>query len=127
MKLNKSKQRDIILEELKKVDTHPTANEVYIMVQKKLPNISLGTVYRNLEVLSTRKEILKLEKFTGPTRFDGNIIQHYHCQCEICGSVSDIFPEKKDKLNYAIKDFIDHNNINFYCIEFYGECKKCSV
>jgi Fur family ferric uptake transcriptional regulator len=54
-------QRQVILEELKKVKSHPTANEVYDMVRKRLPRIGLGTVYRNLDLLAERGIIKKLE------------------------------------------------------------------
>ncbi|HKI82610.1 MAG TPA: transcriptional repressor, partial [Pseudodesulfovibrio sp.] len=55
-----SKQRKVILEELRKVKSHPTADEVYDMVRKIIPRISLGTVYRNLEFLSSKGLVLKL-------------------------------------------------------------------
>ena len=56
-----TRQRQIILEELRKVVTHPSADEVYEMVRKRLPRISLGTIYRNLEILSENGDIQKLE------------------------------------------------------------------
>ena len=55
--LRMTRQRRVILEELCKVDTHPSADEVYVMVRKRLPRISLGTVYRNLEILTQSGEI----------------------------------------------------------------------
>ncbi len=125
MRLNKSKQRDIILEEVRSVRSHPTADEIYDMVRKRLPNVSLGTVYRNLELLSDVGEILKLDKLGGQKRFDGNIERHYHCQCKTCGRVSDIFPKKQDDLNDAIEKFMNNNNIHNYNIEFSYKCDKC--
>ena len=59
-----TRQRMVILEELRKVKTHPTADELYAMVRTRMPRISLGTVYRNLDFLTESKEILKLEGFT---------------------------------------------------------------
>ncbi|MDP3286289.1 MAG: transcriptional repressor, partial [Desulfobacterales bacterium] len=66
-----TRQRAVILEELKKVKTHPGADEIYEMVRKRLPRISLGTVYRNLEVLSELREIQKFEHVGTLKRFDG--------------------------------------------------------
>ena len=56
-------QRRLILDELKKLKTHPTADEIYVIVRKKMPRISLGTVYRNLEILSETGQIIKIEGF----------------------------------------------------------------
>jgi len=80
-------QRRIILEELKSVTTHPTADEIYGMVRQKMPRISLGTVYRNLEVLSSLGLVRKLENAAGQKRFDGDVSPHHHIRCEVCGKV----------------------------------------
>lgn len=67
-----TRQRMVILEELRKVKTHPTADELYAMVRTRMPRISLGTVYRNLDFLTESKEILKLESAGSIRRFDGD-------------------------------------------------------
>ena len=74
-------QRQVILEELAKVKTHPTANEVYDMVRKRLPRIGLGTVYRNLELMADNGMILKLEVGGSQKRFDATTNLHYHIRC----------------------------------------------
>ena len=84
-----TRQRQIILEELRKVDSHPSADEVYEMVRKRLPRISLGTVYRNLEILSELGEIQKLELGGDLKRFDRKPNKHYHIRCLNCGRVDD--------------------------------------
>jgi Fur family ferric uptake transcriptional regulator len=71
-----TRQRRVILEELRKVDTHPSADEVYEMVRKRLPRISLGTIYRNLEILSETGEIQRLETGSHLKRFDGRADDH---------------------------------------------------
>lgn len=85
-----TKQRKVILEELRKVTSHPTADEVYDMVRQRLPRISLGTVYRNLDVLAETGEILKLESAGSQKRFDGNPMPHAHVRCLRCGKVGDV-------------------------------------
>lgn len=85
-----SKQRKVILEELQKVDTHPTAEEVYEMARRILPRISLGTVYRNLEFLCAQGLILKLGAPGEQKRFDGNPEPHCHVRCLVCSRVADI-------------------------------------
>jgi Fur family ferric uptake transcriptional regulator len=83
-----TRQREVILEEIRKARRHPSADEVYEMVRKRLPRISLGTVYRNLEILSELGEIQKLE-FGDLKRFDWNPNKHYHIRCMNCGRVDD--------------------------------------
>jgi Fur family ferric uptake transcriptional regulator len=83
-----TRQREVILEEIRQARKHPSADEVYEMVRKRLPRISLGTVYRNLEILSELGEIQKLE-FGDLKRFDWNPNKHYHIRCMNCGRVDD--------------------------------------
>ena len=85
-----TKQRRVIVEELGKLKTHPTADEVYLLVRDRLPRVSLGTVYRNLEFLSRRGIIMKLEGGGSQMRFDGNIEKHQHIRCIECGRVDDL-------------------------------------
>ena len=69
-------QRQVILEELKKVKSHPTVNEIYDMVRKRLPRIGFSTLYRNLHILAKLGIIRKLEVGGEQKRFDGNISPH---------------------------------------------------
>lgn len=116
-------QRRIILEELKSVTTHPTADEVYGMVRRKMPRISLGTVYRNLEVLSSLGLVRKLENAAGQKRFDGDISTHHHIRCDVCGKVGDIFdaPDISGIENGLHTDF----QITGVSLEFSGICSLC--
>jgi len=91
-------QRQIILEELSKVKTHPTASELYDMVRKRLPRIGLGTVYRNLELMAENGMILKLEVGGTQKRFDATTDTHYHIRCSGCGKVDDIDTPVMDDL-----------------------------
>jgi Fur family ferric uptake transcriptional regulator len=120
-----TRQRQIILEELRKVDSHPSADEVYEMVRKRLPRISLGTVYRNLEILSDLGEIQKLELGGDLKRFDRKSNKHYHIRCMNCGRVDDapIAPlnQVEDELYGAtVYTIIGHR------LEFEGLCPQCS-
>ena len=84
-------QRRVILHELCQLKSHPTAAEIYAVVRRRLPRISLGTVYRNLEVLHEDGMIRKMEFAGAESRFDGTLEQHYHVRCTECGRVEDIF------------------------------------
>ena len=102
LNLRMTRQRKVILEELRKVDTHPSADEVYEMVRKRIPRISLGTVYRNLEILSERGDIQKLELGCTLKRFDGVPENHYHIRCVDCGRVVDAPGDCGVKINQVM-------------------------
>lgn len=85
-----SRQREVIRTYLQGTTVHPTAETVYQNVRQLCPNISLGTVYRNLNLLVEQKEVLRLSCGDGSERFDGNPKPHYHFLCRACGAVSDL-------------------------------------
>jgi len=119
-----TRQRRIIMEELKKLDTHPTAYEVYESVRKRLPKISLGTVYRNLEILSVFRMIQKLETAGTQKRFDGVTANHYHVRCTNCGRVADVpvaLIPTIDQIAAGASDF----EILWHRLEFGGLCPQC--
>lgn len=120
-----TKQRKVILEELRKVTSHPTADEVYDMVRQRLPRISLGTIYRNLDVLAEGGEILKLESAGNQKRFDGNPMPHAHIRCNRCGRVGDVMnvATQISTVGAAAKGF----TITGARIEFEGVCDACQV
>ncbi len=118
-------QRQIILEELSKVKTHPTAGEVYDMVRKRLPRIGLGTVYRNLELMAENGMIMKLEVGGTQKRFDATTDAHYHIRCSCCGRVDDIDVPVIDSLVDAAAENSSYQILGHH-IEFTGICSKCS-
>ena len=119
-----TRQRQVILEELRKVYTHPGADEIYTMVRRRLPRISLGTVYRNLEVLAELGEIQKIE--TGGTlkRFDGNPEGHYHIRCVACKRVVDAPVERLNDIEEALSGKTDFQILG-HRLEFVGLCPEC--
>ena len=118
-------QRQIILEELGKVTSHPTANEVYDMVRKRLPRIGLGTVYRNLELMADSGIILKLEVGGTQKRFDATIEPHYHIRCTSCGKVDDIAMEVQGQINLAAEKASKYIILGHH-VEFSGICEECA-
>ena len=117
-------QRQVILEELKKVKSHPTANEMYDMVRKRLPRIGLGTVYRNLDLLAKLGIIRKLEGDGEQKRFDGEITPHYHIRCIKCNRVDDIFIKVDRKLEKSAASCCDYKIFDHH-VQFSGICSKC--
>lgn len=119
-----SRQREAILAELCKVKTHPTADEVYDMVRKIMPRISLGTVYRNLDFLSSRGVVLRIGGAGTQKRFDGNPVPHPHLRCSVCGRVDDLeHPLALPEL--SAEQSMGYGNLR--CdVEFVGVCPMCA-
>lgn len=117
-------QRQVILEELGKVKTHPTANEVYDMVRRRLPRIGLGTVYRNLELMADNGIILKVEVGGTQKRFDATVKPHYHIRCSSCGKVNDIDIAIQEQINEAAENASNYKILGHH-IEFSGICQDC--
>ncbi len=88
IRMRRSKQREVILEELRKLKTHPRSDELYTLVRQRLPHVSLGTVYRNLDRL--QGEGAAVEIYCGDfVRYDGNVSPHDHFMCRVCRRVWD--------------------------------------
>ena len=119
-----SRQREAIHQNLIHRYDHPTAETVYMDIKESFPNISLGTVYRNLTLLSELGEIQKISTGTGPDRFDGNPQPHCHFQCHSCFAVLDIpFKSEIDLNRLASKHF--PGIIEGHHIQFHGLCPNC--
>ena len=123
--LRMTRQRQVILEELRKVQTHPGADELYEKVKRRLPRISLGTVYRNLEILTRLGEIQHVEIGGAMKRFDGNPENHYHIRCICCARVDDVRIGPLKQVEDALTGFTDYQ-ITGHRLEFVGFCRKCS-
>jgi Fe2+ or Zn2+ uptake regulation protein len=117
-------QRRVILEELRKLYTHPSADELYEIARKNLPHISLGTVYRNLEILSAMGEIQKLEYGGLVKRFDGNHSDHYHIRCIRCDKIVDAPLGATKTIENKLKKQTDFKILG-HRIEFFGICPEC--
>lgn len=118
-------QRQVILEELVKVSSHPTANEVYDMVRQRLPRVGLGTVYRNLELMAETGMILKIEVGGTQKRFDATVHPHYHVRCTECGKVDDVKMPVQQGIN-EIAAQVSHYQIHGHHVEFTGVCRDCA-
>ncbi|MFI3200905.1 MAG: transcriptional repressor [Eubacteriales bacterium] len=119
-----SKQRLAILQYLKNTKEHPTADIVYSNLRSEFPNISLGTVYRNLSVLADSGEILRLCIGDGTDRFDYTSESHYHFICNECGRVIDLEMEDISSINHvANANFL--GEVTGHSTYFHGICPMC--
>jgi Fur family transcriptional regulator, ferric uptake regulator len=122
--LRMTRQRMVILEELRKINTHPSADDVYEIVRRRLPRISLGTIYRNLEILSGSGEIRKLDTGSSLKRFDGRADHHYHIRCKRCDRLADVSFDPGVDLTSRVKEFTDFS-VSGHTLEFIGVCPEC--
>ena len=123
--LKYSRQRESIKELLNSSCNHPTADTIYMTVRQEFPNISLGTVYRNLNLLADLGEAIKITAPNGGVHFDGRTAPHYHFCCNKCGEVIDLDLEELDCINEAAgKNF--NGIIESHTMMFYGICENCS-
>lgn len=124
MALKYSRQREEIKNFLMTRKDHPTADVVYMNVRRQFPNISLGTVYRNLTLLADIGEIARIRVGDGIDHFDADTSLHYHFICTKCGSVIDLEMENID----SIRDIAGMNfdgQIAGHVTYFYGTCGCC--
>lgn len=122
--LKYSRQRESIKEFLHSRHDHPTADTVYANVREIYPNISLGTVYRNLSLLASLGEIQKITCEDGADRFDATTAPHYHVVCRGCGRVDDL-PMKWESAIDEQASGIYHGRIEGHTTCFYGMCEEC--
>ncbi len=122
--LRMTRQRRVILAELQRSACHPTAAQVYRSVRERIPRISLGTIYRNLDVLSKAGLIQKLELAGIEKRFDGTTENHYHVRWVSCGRVEDVSVNELPPVESTIQGMSDYE-IVAYRLEYIGICPEC--
>jgi Fe2+ or Zn2+ uptake regulation protein len=120
----RSKQREEILALLRSTDTHPTANWLFGKLKKEFPNLSVGTVYRNIGILVHQGLLGRIAFGSTLERLDANVNEHYHFICEKCDAIID--------LKLAIERGLDKQvptsegfEVHRHTVEFYGLCPKC--
>ncbi len=121
--IRQSLPRTIILEELRKLKTHPRGDELYQLVRRRLPRVSLGTVYRNLDLLRRYREVLEL--FCGDfNRYDADTSPHHHFLCQNCKRMWD-FDAALPSAERVVADNSEGFQVEGYYAIFYGLCAEC--
>lgn len=121
-----TKQRQVILEEVKALKTHPTADDVFVRVRNRLPRISLGTVYRNLDVLAETGQIKRVDACGSQYRFDGDTGDHYHIRCVRCGRLDDVRMGTFSIPEDQARELVDYDVVG-HRFEFLGVCPECKA
>ncbi|HTO69374.1 MAG TPA: transcriptional repressor [Myxococcota bacterium] len=120
---HRSQQRERILEFLRASEAHPTAAQTHQALLRELPNLSLGTVYRNLEVLVAEGVVDEVPS-AGGTRYDGNPKPHHHFICEGCGAIDDLHLVAPRSLAQKLRRARGRSASRIK-IEFFGLCESC--
>ena len=118
--------RRLVLDVVRSSDAHPTAEAIHQMVRRRLPRVSLGTVYRNLRLLVAERLVKELP---GPhARFDGNLREHHHFTCLVCGRITDVDGPLTEPHSRALMSRVASSggfSVTHHRIEFYGRCAVC--
>jgi len=119
-----TRQKKLIMEILEQTKSHPAADWIYQQAKKVMPEISLGTVYRNLKILSDQGDILELQYGSSFNRYDANPRNHYHFVCEKCHNVYDVDLPPELSLETRAEEALGCR-VRTHRLEFYGECSNC--
>lgn len=121
-----SRKRDAILECVRGTTCHPSADWIYAQLKPQIPDLSLGTVYRNLSIFRTEGTIDSVATVDGVERFDGRTDPHSHFVCTACGAVIDV---DKPELPAAFLSQAEESSscrIESYRLNYFGRCPECS-
>ena len=124
--LKYSRQREAILEELRKRHDHPTADLLYRSRRESFPRISLGTVYRNLNLLADLGQISRIRCEEGMEHFDCDTCDHYHFVCRSCGKILDLPMDIITDLD-ARAESAGVGSVETHSLLFYGRCSACGT
>lgn len=117
-------QRVEVFKAIVKSTEHPSAEETLKKVRRKIPHISHDTVYRTLSWLVSNSLIYQVGVVNGVARYDGNLNFHFHCICDSCGVVADVFPDDSSCVDFSA--LLPNNfSLRNVLIEFRGCCKNC--
>lgn len=123
---NFSKKREAIFRSICSTDTHPTAEWVYNQLKPEFPDLSLGTVYRNISMFKERGMVISVGTVNGQERFDGNVKPHPHFICTKCGAVIDVNQITGDNrsLDYSVASAYGFR-VDYHSLCFFGTCAAC--
>jgi Fur family ferric uptake transcriptional regulator len=123
--LRMTESRKAILSALEGDHSHPTADEVYETVRRSIPRISLGTVYRNLDLLAREGLITAISDAGEQRRYDAGRSQHHHVRCEVCGRLDDVTLDDPHAIEQMLSERCGYE-IHGYRLCFVGVCGRCS-
>lgn len=123
--LRMTDSRKAIMSVLTGARWHPTADEVYLLVRKTVPRVSLATVYRNLDLLAKAGLIRTVAVAGEQRRYDGTLSDHHHIRCSVCGRIDDVDLESPLSVSELLSDDEGYS-VQGYTLCFVGVCKECA-
>ena len=120
-----SKKRSAIYEALRSTTAHPSAEQLYAQLKPEIPDLSLGTVYRNLNVLMQDGLIITVGNVNGEERYDANTNGHSHFVCTKCGRVDDVFLDLSIDSRYPDVEELTGGTVKGHSLSYFGLCKNC--
>lgn len=120
------RKRDAILSCLRGTTVHPSADWVFAQLKPEIPDLSLGTVYRNLAYFKEQGQIISLGSVQGVERFDGNTAPHVHFICTNCGAINDLFEIEVPQQLQAEAAMHTGGCVTGCSLTFTGNCRECS-
>jgi Fe2+ or Zn2+ uptake regulation protein len=125
-KLRSSKQRSLVHQIVDSANDHPTAQAVFERARKRMPSISLGTVYRNLQLLVEQGLLRERKVDNQPARYEANRYRHYHICCSRCGALEDLSVPYQEVLDRRVQARVGYK-LQGHRMEFYGICPQCQL
>jgi len=120
-----SKKREGILEVMRQTNCHPSAEWVYQKLKPKFPDLSLGTVYRNISLFKEEGTVISIGTVGGQERYDANLAPHAHLVCDKCGAVADVWTELPVDSFYQEVEGTCGGKILRHEVIFHGLCQNC--
>ena len=119
------RKRDAILSYLRSTDVHPSADMVYAQLKPEIPDLSLGTVYRNLSMFRQQGTIASVGTVNGVERFDGNTLPHVHFICTDCSAVIDMPQMQVPQMMTQTAESQIGGRVASCSLTFTGQCSQC--
>ncbi len=121
------RKRDAILSYLRHTDQHPSAETVYAALKPQIPDLSLGTVYRNLAYFRAQGLVNSLGTVGGVERYDGYTLPHVHFVCTGCGCIRDLNHVQVPQELKSAAEREAHGKVENCCLTFQGRCSECQL
>ena len=118
-------KRERIFDVLCAVSSHPSAEWIHAKLKAEIPDLSLGTVYRNLAAFRQEGKIVSVGVVQGQERYDGNVEPHTHFVCDVCGNVYDLADVQYDETSAVLIEEKYHLHVDYYSLVFHGKCAAC--
>ncbi len=117
-------QRQLVMKAIRALSNHPTVEEVYKVIVKEYPDISKGTVYRNMKSMVNEGFLSRVSSPSGADRFEETLSKHYHLNCRRCGALVNVSIDYQSRLDFLAANMTNYK-VDSHDIVFHGLCPSC--